>query len=159
MSVTGKTFKLSTQKFNEYLGRHTTIADVFVDHNPANLPFKVLTCDESGNILAIEIPGGKVLRADEAELSDYWCVFLENAYDTGNPSCHLTEVKPVTAPSKEESVYYVLTTNKDSKAILGPLTSSDAYEFAERQILNAVPEVVVQVLKIEATASVEVKFK
>lgn len=159
MSVTGKTFKLSTEKFNEYLGRTTTLAHVFVDHNPTNLPFKVLACDEGGNILTIEIPGGKVLRADEAELSEYWCIFLDNAYDTSNSSCHLTEVEPVTTPSTEESVYYVLTANKDSKSILGPLTSSDAYEFAERQILNDVLEVVVQVLKIEATASVEVKFK
>lgn len=160
MSVTGKTFKLTTEKFNEYLGRYSTIAEAFVDCNPTNLPFKVLACDEGGNILAIEIPGGKVLRADDGgELSEYWCIFLDTAYKTDMPGFHLIEADPVVAPSEEESGYYVLTVNKDSKAVLGPLTSKDAYEFAERQALNAVPEVVVQVLKIEATASVEVKFK
>ena len=159
MSVTGKTFKLTDEKFKEYLGRYSTIAEVFVECNPTNLPFKVLACDEGGNILAIEIPGGKVLRADEDELSEYWCIFLDTAYNRDMPGFHLVEADPVVAPSEEETGYYVLTINKDSKAILGPLTSKDAYEFAERQALNAVPEVVVQVLKIEATASVEVKFK
>ena len=159
MSITGKTFKVSTEKFNEYLGRYSKIAEVFVDCNPTNLPFKVLDSDEGGNILAIEIPGGKVLRAYEGELSDYWCIFLDTAYNSAIPGFHLIETDPVVAPSEEETGYYVLTVNKDSKAILGPLTSKDAYEFAERQALNAVPEVVVQVLKIEATASVEVKFK
>lgn len=158
MSVTGKTFQLSQQKFNEYLGRNNTFDAVFVNYNPRNLPFKVLSCDEEGNILAIEIPGGKILRADEDELSAYWCVFLDTAYTADFPGCHLTEVKPAAAPEVDTNKHYVLTEHNGNKTILGPLAEKEAYDFAKRQVLNAVPEVVVKVLKVESIASVVVKF-